>query len=235
MSPSPRLVVALDVADAQAARQASETLMGHVDMIKIGLELFVGAGRTLVSELRDEGWGIFLDLKLHDIPATVAGAVRSAAALGVDLLTLHASGGARMIEAAAAARGDLGPRLLAVTVLTSIDTEELERLGVSGTPAAVVERFAQLAHENGCDGVVASVNEAAEIKTRYGEAFLVATPGIRSAGAALDDQARIATVAQAIEAGSDYLVVGRPILKAENPAAAADAIRAEMERVHARS
>jgi orotidine-5'-phosphate decarboxylase len=226
----PRLAVALDVPDGDAARHAATLLRGHVDIVKVGLELFIAAGPGLVGELADEGWAVFLDLKLHDIPATVAGAVRSAAGLGAELLTLHTSGGRAMIEAAAAARGADGlPRLLGVTVLTSLDDHQLGEVGFAGGAAAGVTRLAELARSAGCDGVVSSPQEVAAVKEACGEEFLAVTPGIRPPGAATDDQARIATPADAVAAGADVLVVGRPILKAPDPAAAADAIREEME------
>lgn len=225
----PRLVVALDLPDADTARRAAAGLRGHADLVKIGLELFVAAGPALAEELRDAGWGVFLDLKFHDIPATVAGAVRSATALGVELLTLHVAGGAPMIEAAVAARGDATTRLLGVTLLTSLDAGDLRRLGFEEAPGQVVDRMAAMAHDSGCDGVVASAREAAAIKRRHGEGFLVVTPGIRPAGTRRGDQARVAGVAEAVRAGADYLVVGRPILQADDAAAAAAAIRDEIE------
>jgi len=229
----PRLAVALDVADGAAARNAAGALRGHVDIVKVGLELFIAAGPELVADLADQGWTVFLDLKLHDIPATVAGAVRSAAGLGAELLTLHTSGGRAMIEAAAAARGANGlPRLLGVTVLTSLDDRQLDEVGFSGGAAAGVSRLAALARSAGCDGVVSSPQEAAAVKQACGEDFLAVTPGIRPAGSATDDQARIATPADAVAAGADVLVVGRPIMKAADPAAAADAIRSEMEEAY---
>lgn len=224
-----RLAVALDVRDADLARASARRLLGHADLLKVGLEAFVAHGPALVRELVDMGWDVFLDLKLHDIPATVAGAVGSVRGLGVELLTLHAGGGSRMLEAAARARGDGAlPRLLGVTVLTSLDGAGLTELGVESDAAGQVARLCRIAARSGCDGVVASVHEAAEIKRSCGPDFLVVTPGIRPAGSASDDQARVATPADAIRAGSDVLVVGRPILAAADPVAAAEAIRAEM-------
>lgn len=224
----PRLAVALDMRDAEAARRWADRLHGHADLLKIGLELFVAEGPGLVRDLVRDGWGIFLDLKLHDIPATAARATAVACDLGVELLTLHAGGGPTMLEAAARARGDGGTRLLGVTVLTSLDAAELERLGWRDEPAAAVDRLCRLARESGCDGVVASVLEAAAIKSICGTDFLVVTPGIRPAGASVDDQARVATPAAAVAAGADYLVVGRPILRAEDPVAAAQDISEQM-------
>ena len=227
-----RLAVALDVPDADAALSAADRLAGHADLVKVGLELFTAEGPDLVRELVDRGWGVFLDLKLHDIPATVAGAVRVLRGLGVELLTLHASGGPRMIEAAVEARGDSSlPHLLGVTVLTSLEAADLERLGWSAGPEAAVARLCATAREAGCDGVVASVHEVPRIRSEWGPDLLVVTPGIRPAGASVDDQAMVATPATAVQAGADILVVGRPILRAEDPAAAADAIRTEMASV----
>jgi len=226
----PRLAVALDVPDADSARTAAAQLHGHADVLKIGLELFTAEGPELVREFTDAGWGVFLDLKLHDIPATVQRAVARTVGLGVELLTLHAVGGPEMLTAAVAGRGDSEfPKLLAVTVLTSMDADQMAAVGLAGSPADAVARLCGVARESGCDGVVASVLEAAAIKAAGEKSFLVVTPGIRPAGSARDDQARVATPADAVRAGVDYLVVGRPILRASDPAAAADAIRREME------
>lgn len=231
----PQLAVALDFSHRDEALRAAEALRGRADIAKVGLELFVGAGPGIVEELRADGWSVFLDLKLHDIPATVAGAVRAAAALGVDFLTLHASGGRTMIEAAARAReGSPKPLLLGVSVLTSLNDAQIDEIGLRGGVAHSVRRLAALARVAGCDGVVSSPLEVAEIKAAHGADFLVAAPGIRPAtGAANDDQQRVATVADAVAAGADVLVVGRPILKAADPVAAAAVIRGEMERAYA--
>ena len=233
MSVVPRLAVALDVHSKAEALDAAATLRGHVDIAKVGLELFVAAGPSLVTELVADDWSVFLDLKLHDIPATVAGAVRAARRLGAELLTLHTAGGRRMIEAAAAARdGAAVPRLLGVTVLTSLDAEQMAEVGLQGTVEDSVGRLARLASEAGCDGVVSSPYEISELKAAHGKDFLVVTPGIRPAGAATDDQARVATPGDAVADGADILVVGRPIMKAADPASAADEIRAEMEQAY---
>lgn len=231
----PRLAVALDVPDAETAIAATADLRGHVDVAKVGLELFISAGPALVQRLVGDGWGVFLDLKLHDIPATVAGAVRSARGLGVELLTLHGGGGRAMIEAAAAAReGAETPRLLAVTILTSLDDAQMEEVGMPGGAEQGVLRLARLARDAGCDGVVSSPREVAAIKQSCGADFLAVSPGIRPAGSARDDQSRVATPADAVRAGADILVIGRPIMKAPDPPAAADAIRAEMEEAYDR-
>ncbi len=220
----------MDVPDAERALAVAESLRGCADVLKVGLELFTAQGPGLVRELMSMGWGIFLDLKVHDIPATAAGAVRAAVDLEVELLTLHTSGGRKMLEAAVQARGAYRlPRLLGVTVLTSLSAADLPAIGLLDDPALLVERRCRLAHDCGCDGVVASVREAPSIRARWGPEFLVVTPGIRPAGADVHDQARVATPAAAVAAGADYLVVGRPVLQAEDPAAAATAIRASME------
>lgn len=227
--PVPRLVVALDVPDARSALAWAERLAGEVDLLKVGLELFTAAGPELVRSLIASGHGVFLDLKIHDIPATASRTVAVAADLGVELLTLHASGGPGMLEAAAAARPEGSPtRLLGVTVLTSLGPSEVKRIGWQGTPGSIVERLCGIAADAGCDGVVCSVHEAERTKRAHGADFLVVTPGIRPGGSARDDQTRVATPGDAVALGADYLVVGRPILRAEDPVAAARAIRTEM-------
>ena len=226
----PRLIVALDVPDAERALRVAEALQGHADVLKVGLQLFIAQGPRLVRDLTSMGWGVFLDLKVHDIPATAAGAVRAAAELEVELLTLHTGGGRKMLEAAVAARSTQPlPRLLGVTLLTSLSPKDLPAVGIDDDPISVVDRRCQVAHDSGCDGVVASVQEASAIRARWGPEFLVVTPGIRPLGAEIQDQARVATPAAAAAAGADYVVVGRPILQAEDPVAAAVAIRVSME------
>ena len=197
--------------------------------------LFTAAGPAAVEMVRKRGGRVFLDLKYHDIPATVAGAVEAAVRLGVGLLTVHASGGAAMLRAAAEAARAAGrdrPQIVAVTVLTSLDRAALHReLGVPIAVEGHAVQLAVLAREAGCDGVVASPREAARLRAILGPAALIVTPGIRPAGGSADDQARIATPAIAVRAGADYLVVGRPITGAADPAAAAAAILAELGRV----
>ncbi len=234
MSLVPRLAVALDLENRDDALRKAATLHDHVDIAKVGLELFISAGPRLVEELVGTGWEVFLDLKLHDIPATVAGAVRSAARLGVEFMTLHTAGGRSMMEAAVAARSNGTPRLLGVTLLTSLDSDHIGEIGYQGSAGENVARLANLAHEAGCDGVVSSPHEVATIKSVHGEDFLVVCPGIRPAGASIDDQARVATASEAIKAGADILVVGRPIIKASDPAAVAQEIRSEMEHAYDR-
>jgi orotidine-5'-phosphate decarboxylase len=228
--PRSRLIVALDVPERETALAHLRSLFGHVGIFKIGLELFVREGPGLVEEVVGSGAKVFLDLKLHDIPNTVAGAVRSACRLGVHMLTLHASGGSEMMKAARAAADQFAdpPTLLAVTALTSISETEAARIGIPGNIASWVEILAGLALESGIQGIVASPHEVAGLRARFGTEPRLVIPGIRPAGASTQDQARTATPAGAIRTGASYLVVGRPILQAPDPAAAADAIVAEI-------
>jgi orotidine-5'-phosphate decarboxylase len=220
----PRLIVALDLEEMDAALQVAEELVGVVETLKIGPRLFVGAGPAGVRAVRDLGFELFLDLKFHDIPATVEGACRAAASLGVRFLTVHTAGGREMLEAAmrgvrqGAAGSEPVPRVLGITVLTSL---------VVAGPAPVVAA-AELAATAGLDGVVASAREVRALRAAVGADLLLVTPGIRPAGARSADQARVATPAAARSAGADYLVVGRPILQAADRRAAAAAIVAEM-------
>lgn len=222
-----RLIVALDVPSAEQARGLVSRL--GKGFYKVGNQLFTAAGPAFVSELVEAGHPLFLDLKLHDIPNTVASAVSAATRLGVAFVDVHASGGKAMLEAACAACKGTPTRLLAVTVLTSHTAATLGEIGVADALQASVRRLARLAQDAGADGVVASPNEVALIRAECGPRFLVVTPGIRPAGAAALDQARAATPAAALRAGADYLVVGRPISEARDPRAAAAAIVAEME------
>jgi orotidine-5'-phosphate decarboxylase len=224
-----RLIVALDVPDAATARALVDRLTGRVGMFKVGSQLFTAAGPDLVRELVGRGEKIFLDLKYHDIPNTVASAVSGACQLGVSLVDVHALGGRAMMEAAVGALPTLGARLLAITVLTSHDQESLGQVGVAGDLPGSVRRLALLAKEAEVDGVVASPHEVALIREACGPDFRIVTPGIRPAGGASHDQARAATPAAALAAGADYLVVGRPITQAEDPVAAVAAILREME------
>ncbi len=229
MNARDRLIVALDVPKADDARVLVDRLAGHVGLFKVGSQIFTAAGPELVREIVGRGQKVFLDLKFHDIPRTVAGAVASASRLGVSLVDVHGLGGRAMVEAAAGALPAMGTRLLAITILTSHDEDTLDEIGVNGSMAESVRRLALLAKEAGADGVVASPHEVAIVREACGSGFLIVTPGIRPAGAALGDQARAATPAAALAAGADYLVVGRPITEAADPAAAADAIVREME------
>lgn len=224
-----RLIVALDYPDAKAALDLVDRLEGATRWFKIGLELYVAEGNSLVAELQRRGYSIFLDLKFHDIPNTVASAVRSVARLGVQMLTVHAAGGPAMLAAAAEAAGETGPILLGVTVLTSMDEAQLAATGVIGSSAAQVETLARMAYANGVQGFVCSAVEVANLRSQLGSKPLLVIPGIRPEGAATGDQKRVATPGAAIAAGASYLVVGRPITRATDPGAAARSILAEMQ------
>jgi orotidine-5'-phosphate decarboxylase len=224
------IFVAVDTPSLSAAAALGRTLAGRVEGLKLGLEFFVAEGPAGVRAMAVLGLPIFLDLKLHDIPNTVAGAVRSAAALGPSLLTLHAAGGLAMLRAAreAAAEAPLPPRLIAVTVLTSLDEGDLAATGQRGPALDQVRRLAGLAQQAGLAGVVCSPREIGPLRADCGPDFLLVVPGIRPAGAAAGDQKRVMTPAEAATAGASALVIGRPITAATDPAAAAAAIRAEL-------
>ncbi len=226
-----RLVVALDVPDRTAALQAVDSLSGHAGCFKLGLEIFVREGPRLVEEIRERGEQVFLDLKLHDIPNTVAGAVRSACKLGVQMITLHAAGGEEMLAAAAEAAGaaTAPPLLLAVTALTSLRPEALQSIGISGSVSEWAQKLAGLAWQSGIRGLVASALELPSLRRKFGGNLQYVVPGIRLAGAATHDQSRVAQPVQAILAGADFLVVGRPILQAPDPVRAADLIVSDIE------
>jgi orotidine-5'-phosphate decarboxylase len=224
-----RLIVALDVPTAEQARDLVDRLAGRVGMFKVGNHLFTAAGPEFVRTLVARGGKVFLDLKYHDIPHTVASAVAEACRLGVSLVDVHALGGRAMMEAAAAVLPAMGTRLLAVTILTSHDDESLGSVGVDGSVPDSVRRLALLGREAGVDGVVASPQEIALIREVCGPDFLVVAPGIRPEGAAAGDQVRVATPRAALAAGADYLVVGRPVVGAPDPAAAVEAIIRDME------
>jgi orotidine-5'-phosphate decarboxylase len=230
----PEVIVALDYPDPEAAFELVERLPEGT-WYKVGLELFTRGGPPVVRRLVDEGRHVFLDLKLHDIPNTVAGATRAAAAMGVRLLTLHASGGEAMLRAAADAvldenqRSGADTRLLAITVLTSLDDASLSSvMGEGSGVEQAVGRLAGLARESGVHGVVSSVGECRAVKLACGPDFLVVTPGIRLSGEGAQDQKRVATPAVAKSAGADFLVVGRSITRADDPSAALERIRAEV-------
>lgn len=225
-----RLIVALDFPSAAKARQAAKTISPATNFFKVGKQLFTAEGPAFVRELVEGGNKIFLDLKYHDIPNTVGLAVVAAAELGVSMLNVHASGGAKMMRAAteAAAKSKNKPLVLAVTVLTSLTDSDLQEIGVAGRSLDQVLRLAALARANGCDGVVASPAEAAELRREMGTGFLIVTPGVRPAGSAQNDQARLTAPAEAITAGATHIVVGRPITGAADPAAAARAVLEEI-------
>jgi orotidine-5'-phosphate decarboxylase len=225
-----RLIVALDVPDAAAAIALVNRLEVNCHWFKVGLELFTAAGPAVLEPLVKRGHSIFLDLKLHDIPNTVAGAVRSAAALGVKMITLHAAGGPAMLSAARAALDGVAdpPQLLAVTVLTSMDQAQANAIGLDRSPAEQVELLARMGLEAGIRGFVCSPREVAYLRALTGPEGVLVTPGIRPAGSEIADQKRIATPAEALRQGASYLVVGRPITQAPDPAEAAEAILKEM-------
>lgn len=224
-----RVIVALDVPDSGQALELIGRLDGLIQWFKVGLELYLSEGNNIVDAIRGKGYSVFLDLKLHDIPNTVAGAVRSAARSGAQMLTLHAGGGPAMMAAAAEAAAGFpsAPKLLAVTVLTSMDQAQLQAVGVSAPPADQVLRLARVGWDAGIRGFVSSAEEVAAMRRLFPEATLV-IPGIRPAGSAAGDQKRVATPAAAIAAGADFLVIGRPITQAADPAAAAAEILREI-------
>ena len=225
-----RLIVALDVPDGAAASALVARLEDTCTWFKVGLELFTAAGPAVLEPMLKRGHSVFLDLKFHDIPNTVAGAVRSAAGLGVQMLTVHAAGGPAMLAAARAALEGLTnpPELLAVTVLTSMDAGQLAAIGVERSPAEQVELLARMGLAAGMRGFVCSPQEVAALHEITGPEGVLVVPGIRPAGAGAGDQKRIATPAETLRAGASYLVVGRPITQAADPAEAAEAILREM-------
>jgi orotidine-5'-phosphate decarboxylase len=225
-----RLIVALDVPDAASAEALIGQLENTCQWFKVGLELFIAAGPSIVELLTARGHSVFLDLKLHDIPNTVASAVRSATRLGVKMMTLHAAGGPAMLTAARAALDGVvePPELLAVTVLTSMDQAQVHAVGLKRSPAAQVELLARMGLGVGIRGFVCSPQEVASLRALTGPEGVLVIPGIRPAGAAIGDQKRIATPAEALRLGASYLVVGRPITQAADPAETAEAILQEM-------
>ncbi len=230
MDPKSHLAIALDYSDATQALALIDHLGDTCQWYKVGMELYYFEGNRIVRQLRDRGFNVFLDLKLHDIPNTVAGAVRSATQAGASLLTIHASGGAAMMSAAAeAATAPGSPRLLAVTVLTSIDANELAGIGITASPAEQALRLARLAQASGINGMVCSPEEVAILRKETGPDSLLVVPGIRPVGSAVGDQKRVATPTQAIADGASLLVVGRPITRATDPAAAARTVLQEIE------
>ena len=232
-----KLIIALDVDSASRALDLFVELRDIAGMFKIGSQLFTAAGPDVVRQIISKGGRIFLDLKFHDIPNTVAAAGVEATRLGVSIFNVHASGGAEMLKRTTAAvnevsvkEGLVKPRVIAVTLLTSIDQNTLARIGVLDDPRSVVSSWSQLAADCGLDGVVASPQEIEVIRAAVDKPdFVIVTPGIRQAGDAADDQRRVRTAAEAIRAGADYLVVGRPILNAADPAAAANRVVSEID------
>ena len=226
----PRVIVALDFAAASSAMDLLDRLDPAQCRVKIGKEMFTRAGPTFVERVAATGFEIFLDLKYHDIPNTVAAACAAAADMGVWMMNVHASGGRKMMTAAAErlAKVDDRPLLIAVTILTSLGQEDIAEIGYQGTPADNVRRLAALAQDSGLDGVVCSPLEVAPLRTDRAATFLLVTPGVRPAGAATDDQKRVMTPGDAIRAGASYLVVGRPVTGAPDPLASLAAINAEV-------
>ena len=226
-SPADQLIIALDHPDAEAARSLVERLGSDASTYKVGLELFVAEGPAFVEELVSYGKRIFLDLKFHDIPNTVAGAVRSAVKVGAWMVNVHAAGGAEMMRRAAGAARDAAsacnrptPLVIGVTMLTSADAGQLAELGDNGSIEDRVLKMAHLAAEAGLDGVVCSGHEAARVRQEIGDAFMIVTPGVRTKNATFDDQKRVMTPGESITAGANFLVVGRPISRAADPAEA---------------
>ncbi len=224
-----RIILALDLPTSKEALRLARTLTPPLSRVKVGPALFAIGGAALLRSLRKLGLGVFLDLKLHDIPNTVRGAVAALAELGAELLTVHLSGGAAMVRAAVAAAHEAGPtKILGVTVLSSLNGAGLRDIGFAEGPLQSVERLARLGAAEGVDGVVCSPREAAAVRRILPPPRLVVTPGIRRAGDAADDQARTATAAEALAAGADLLVVGRPVIGAPEPRAALEALLREI-------
>jgi orotidine-5'-phosphate decarboxylase len=226
----PKIIVALDFPDAQGAVALARRLTPDLCRLKVGQELFTAAGPALIEQLVQSGFAIFLDLKFHDIPNTVAQACKSAAGLGVWMLNVHALGGRSML---AAARESLGnapgrPRLIAVTVLTSMGAQDLAEVGIDGSAEEAASRLAELTESSGLDGVVCSALEAPRLRRERRPGFLLVTPGIRPTSVVSDDQKRVATPRLALEGGASYLVIGRPITRAPDPLAALRGIHEEM-------
>jgi orotidine-5'-phosphate decarboxylase len=225
-----RLIIALDVDSARQAQQIVQLVGASASTFKVGKQLFTAEGPQVVRDLVASGKQVFLDLKFHDIPNTVASAVRQASELKVSMLTVHASGGAKMLKAASQAAGE-SVLVLAVTVLTSLADEDLSEIGVAGNVQAQVLRLSGLARANGIRGIVASAHEARELRRELGEDFAIVTPGVRPTGAEKGDQSRVVTPGDAIRAGASHIVVGRPITEASDPARAAAEILEELEGV----
>lgn len=227
------LCIALDGSDRSWILSTARTLSKEVGWLKIGLEAFVANGPGLVGEVAALGPRVFLDLKLHDIPATVRRAAANCAACGADMLTVHAAGGRDMLTAAVEGAAEGSPnhpaKVVGVTVLTSLDHSDLDELGLGKRPEDLVARWARLAMDCALDGVVASAHEASAVRDECGPGFLIVTPGIRPSASAIDDQRRVVTPAEAVDAGADILVVGRPVTCASDPVEAAQKIIEEMD------
>lgn len=226
--PAGRTFCAIDTTDLDRAVALARALQDRVGGVKLGMEFFTAHGPDGFARVAESGHRIFLDLKYHDIPNTVAGGVRAAAQLGCYMLTIHASGGPAMIRAAAEASGTGGPKILAVTALTSLDEADLEAVGQRGPMPDQVMRLGRLAQASGADGAVASPHEITALRAAFGPEFLLVIPGVRPAYSSADDQKRIMTPAEAVAAGADFLVIGRPITQAKDPAGAAERIADEI-------
>jgi orotidine-5'-phosphate decarboxylase len=223
-----RLIIALDVDSARQAQAIVQSVGASASTFKVGKQLFTAEGPQIVRDLVASGKNVFLDLKFHDIPNTVASAVKQATQLRVSMLTVHASGGSKMLKAASDAAGT-STLVLAVTVLTSLSDEDLSEIGIAGNVQAQVLRLGALARANGIRGLVASAHEATELRRELGDDFAIVTPGVRPVGGEKGDQARVVTPADALRAGASHIVVGRPITEAADPAAAARRILSELE------
>jgi len=229
--PRQRLIVALDVSTAAAAQKIVAAVGDSVLTYKVGMQLYTAEGPQVVRDLVSSGRRVFLDLKYHDIPNTVGAAVKEAALLGVSMLTVHAAGSGKMLRAAVeAGAARSGLMVLAVTVLTSLDAYDLDKIGVRGTVEDSVVRLATIALANGCHGVVTSAREASTLRAELGDKFALVTPGVRPSGSQVDDQVRVVTPWEAIASGASHIVVGRPITEAADPAAEARAILGQISR-----
>lgn len=233
ISPRERLIVALDVSSEADAQKILDALGDRVSTYKVGMQLFTALGPRFIRDMVSSGRQVFLDLKYHDIPNTVAAAARDAARLGVSMFTVHASGGGKMLRAAADAAREVNPaiKVLAVTVLTSMAEQDLAEVGVENKLLDQVLRLSEIALNSGCGGVVSSARESSQLRSKLGVDFLIVTPGVRPTGADHGDQARVVTPAQAIAAGASHIVVGRPITAAPDPAAAAKSILDQLAAV----
>jgi len=223
-----KIIVALDAPNATTALRLADELTGVVSWVKVGLQLFIAEGPSIVRAMKERDFKVFLDLKIHDIPNTAREAIRSACALGVDMATIHLSGGETMVREAVSASADSSLLVLGVTVLTSFNEAELRGIGVARTPAEQVTSLVDLGTHAGLRGVVCSPHEIAALRAQHGGALTIVTPGVRPAGSDAGDQQRVMTPAAAIQAGADYLVIGRPITGAPSPREAARAIAAEI-------
>jgi len=233
MSTDSHIIVALDYSDEKSAMELVNKLEPGSCRLKVGKEMFTRLGPQFVESLSAKGFDVFLDLKFHDIPNTVAGACAAACDLGVWMVNVHASGGRRMMEAAKEAidKSSHQPLLIGVTILTSLDADDIHEIGYQGSPAENVQSLASLSHQAGLDGVVCSPKEVVSLRKAFTDDFILVTPGIRPAGSAADDQRRTMTPAEAVESGSSYLVMGRPITQADSPMSVLHATESEIASI----